>query len=451
MITRDLVRLGWPVLVAQVAVMLYGVIDTIMAGRYGTTDLAAVGIGASIYITVFITFMGVLLALTPVAAQLNGAGKFGEIGEQVRQCAWLGVVLSAAAILVMHRPDPFFLVTQAPVEVEAKARSYLAMIAWGVPALLFFRVFNAFSTAVSRPRVVMFFNLAGLALKVPLNWVFMYGNLGAPALGGTGCALATTIIAWLTCLGAWAFCALEPGYRPYRVFAHWSWPKWAPIRHLLAVGLPIGMTFLVDVTAFTFMTLFIARLGEVNSAAHQIAANFAALTFMLPLALGNAASVLVGQAIGAGDPARARATGFVALAIACALSVVFALAMFVFRDGVAALYSADAAVRASAAYLLAFVAGYHLADALQAVAINVIRGYKRTFVPMVIYTIALWGVGLAGGYLLGLTAIVVQPMGAAGFWTAAIASLAIAGALVLGYFDAVSRKALAVRDRKSVV
>ena len=428
--------------------MLYGVIDTIMAGRYGTTDLAGVGIGASIYITIFITFMGVLLALTPVAAQLHGGGRHAEIGEQVRQAAWIGLGLSVAAMVVMRFPEPFFAITQAAPEVEAKARSYLGMIAWGVPALLFFRVFTGFSNAISRPRVVMALNLVGLAIKVPLNWVFMYGNLGAPELGGTGCALATTIIAWVTCIAGWAFCYYEAGYRPFRVFAQWSWPKWPPIRHLLEVGLPIGATFLVDVTAFTFMTLFIARLGTVSSGAHQIAANFAALLFMLPLAIGNAASVLVGQAIGARQFALARATGLTAISIACSISIFVCAAIVIGRRGVAALYSQDAAVREAAAYLLAFVAAYHIVDAFQAIAVNVLRGYKRTFVPMVIYTIALWGVGLAGGYALGLTPMVdlgwlglSTPMGAAGFWVAAVVSLGCAGGLVTFYFLAISRTA----------
>jgi len=444
----ELVRLGWPVLVAQIAIMLYAVIDTVMAGRYSELDLAAVGIGASIYITVFITLMGVLIALTPIVSQLYGAGRHGDIGEQVRQTFWLGLGLAVVPMLVLNHPDPFFLITQAAPEVEDRAREYLRVIAWGVPASLLFRVFHGFATAVSRPRVVMLLNLSGLAIKLPLTWIFMYGKFGFPEMGGTGCALATTVASWITCIAAWTLCHRDASYRRFGVFAHWSWPSWKHLRHLLAVGLPIGFTFLVDVTAFTFMTLFIARLGTTTSAAHQIAANFAALLFMLPLALGNAGSVLVGQALGAGNPARARQAGIVGLVAAVVLGCMFSAALFFARDGVAALYSISGEVRVIAAALLALVAGYHVVDAIQAVAINVLRGYKRTVVPMIIYTVALWGVGLGGGYWLGLTDAgragwslggLDRPLGAAGFWVAAIASLACASVLVIAYFLRISR------------
>jgi multidrug resistance protein, MATE family len=447
-ILQDIVRLGWPVLVAQIAMMLYAVLDTIMAGRYGQRDLAAVGIGASIYITVFIALMGVLIAIGPIVSHLFGAKRYAEIGEEVRQTFWLGVLLAAIPILVLNNPEPFFKITQAEPAVEELAREYLAIIAWSVPASLLFRVFHGFATAISRPRIVMVLNLLGLAIKIPLNWIFMYGMLGAPEMGGVGCALATTIASWITCIAAWAICYASADYRPYGIFARWSWPSWLRIRHVLAIGVPIGFTFLVDVTAFTFMTLFIARLGTQASAAHQIAANFAALTFMLPLALGSAVGVLVGQALGAGDLRRARVAGLLGLVVAALMAGVLSLLMFVARNGIAQLYSIDIGVSTLAAQLLVFVALYHLVDAVQTVAINVLRGYKRTLVPMLAYTVALWGVGLGGGYWLGLTTLgredwtqlgLSEPLGAAGFWIAAIASLGLASVAVVFYFLAVSR------------
>ncbi len=447
-ILHDIVRLGWPVLVAQVAVMLYAVVDTVMAGRYSQRDLAAVGIGASIYISVFIALMGVLIAIGPIVSHLFGAKRFAEIGEEVRQTFWLGVLLAAIPIAVLNNPGIFFKITQAEPEVEELARRYLAVVAWSVPASLLFRVFHGFATAISRPRVVMVLNLFGLAIKVPLNWVFMYGMLGADEMGVVGCALATTIASWTTCVAAWVICYASADYRPFGIFERWSWPSWVRIRHVLGIGIPIGFTFLVDVTAFTFMTLFIARLGTEASAAHQIAANFAALTFMLPLALGSAIGVLVGQALGAGEPKRARLAGQIGLVTALLMAGMMSAIMLAARTGIAGLYSIDPGVTTLAAQLLVLVAIYHLVDAVQTVAINVLRGYKRTLVPMIAYTVALWGVGLGGGYWLGLTAIgreslsslgLAQPLGAAGFWIAAVASLGLAGALVVIYFLAVSR------------
>ena len=444
---RELVCLAWPVLIAQLAVMANNVIDTIMAGRYGRLDLAAVGIGSSIYFSVFVALMGVLLALTPIVAHLYGAGRHADIGEELRQSAWLAAALALVSLLLFAYPEPFLAVARLEPVLDAKVRAYLQALAWSVPASLLFRVFYSFSTAISRPRTVMALTLIGLVLKVPLNWVFMYGNLGAAEMGSTGCAVATALVSWIVCALAWAWCWFEPGYRPYRVFAHWSWPDAKALGRILSLGLPIGLTFLIDVTGFTFMALFIARLGALYSAAHQIASNFAALAFMLPLALGNAASVLVGQSLGAHRYARARAAGVAGIALALACAAVLGAGLFWFAAGVAGMYTGDAEVRSAAAGLLALVAVYHLFDALQAVAVNVLRGYKRAVVPMLIYAVALWGVGLGGGYVIGLTSIDLAwaglrtPMGAAGFWLAAIASLVLASSLVTAYFLGVSRAA----------
>jgi MATE family multidrug resistance protein len=445
---KAILRLGWPVFVAQIAVMANGFIDTVMAGRYSTVDLAAVGVGASIYMSIFVAVMGVLLAITPTVSQLYGAKRHAEVGEEVRQSVWLAVALSVLCLAALRYPDPFLALTRLEPAVEVRTRGYLDAVAWGVPAMLLFRVFYGFSTSVAKPRVIMGLNLLGLALKVPLNWLFMYGGFGIPAMGGVGCGVSGAVISWLIALAAGIWCYCDKGYARYELFSRWSWPNPRRIVRLVSLGLPIGATFFVDVTGFTFMALFIARLGPVNSAAHQVAANFAAILYMLPLAVGNAASVLVGHAIGARDYRRARATGIAGIATSLACACVIALLLLLNTHAVASLYSSDPQVVELAAALLAFVAGYHLFDSVQAVAVNVLRGYKRAVVPMLIYAFALWGVGLGGGYLLGLKGIslpwlgVEGPLGARGFWAAAICSLLLAGTLVGGYFLRVSGKAI---------
>ena len=438
-ILRDIVKLGWPVLIAQLAVMVNGVIDTVMAGRLSAADLAAVGIGASIYISIFITAMGVLIALTPVVAQLYGAGRLEEIGEEVRQSLWLGAILVVITFTLIYFPDPFLALAQTAPDVEEKTRSYLRSIAFGIPALLMFRVFYSFTTAVSKPRVIMLLNLAGLALKVPLNLVFMHGHLGMPALGGPGCAVSTSIIAWILATAAWLACRFDPGYRPFHVFARWSWPNWRGQLRLVKLGLPIGFNFLVDVTSFTFMALFIARLGTASSGGHQIAANLTGLIYMMPLAMASATGVLTGQAIGAGDPQRARLTGFVGIGTGMLCAGLVALAVWLTSDLIAGLYTRDDEVRAVAATLLVFVAGYHLFDAASAIAVSALRGYKKTVVPMLCNIVALWGLGLGGGYVLAFGP--VAHMGAPGFWVAATAGMLTGCILIVWYFLRVSRPA----------
>lgn len=440
---RRLFHLAWPVLIAQAAVMGNGVIDTLMAGRLSPVDLAAVGIGASIYATVFVTAMGVLLALTPIVAHHHGAGRFDEIGADVRQSAWLALGLSVLAVAALHRPDPFLAFAAPPPEVEAKVRAYLGGAAWAVPGILFFRVFHGLTTGIGRPRPVMMFNLLGLALKAPLNAVFMYGALGFPAMGGAGAGWSSAVITCAVAILAWSWCRRDREYAPYGLFSRFEWPRREPIRELLRLGLPTGATFLVDVTAFTFMALFIARLGAEASAAHQVAASVAVFVFMIPMALGHATGVLVGQSLGAGEPAQARAAGRLGLRAGVALGLGVGLLIALAAPQLAALYTPDPGVRAAAAMLLPAVAAYHVADALQAVLAQVLRGYKRATAPMLVYAVSLWGIGLGGGWLLGLTDAVGPALGVRGFWIAATASLAVAGLLLVAYFERVSRYSIA--------
>jgi MATE family multidrug resistance protein len=436
---RELVRLAWPVLVAQLAVVANGVFDTAMAGRLSAVDLAAVGIGSSVQATVLMSLMGVLLALPPTIAQLYGAGRRADIGRELHQSVWISLALGLAAVVMLLFPQPLLAVSQLDPAVDAKVRAYLSASAWAVPAILAFRLFFGLSTGIGRPRPVMAFNLLSLALKVPLNAVFMYGMFGLPALGGPGCAVATAVDATLIAFLAWRWCLAQPDYAEFRLGTRMAGPDAKAIFAFLRLGVPIGLTFLADVTAFTFMALFVARLGPVVAGAHQIAANLAVLAFMLPLSLGNAAAVLAGHAIGAGDAARARRTSWNAIGLGLALASVVSTILWAGARPIAALYTSDPRVQAIASALIVLVGFYHLADALQAVAVNALRGYRRSAVPMLIYTTTLWGVGLGGGVALGLSDIFGPPRGAAGFWMAAIAGVGLAGGLVTLYLDAISR------------
>ncbi|GAB2181145.1 MATE family efflux transporter [Denitratisoma sp. agr-D3] len=442
---RELIRLAWPVFIAQVAIIANGMVDTVMAGRLSSADLAAIGIGSAIFASVFITATGVLLALTPAVAHLYGAGQRQAIGEEVRQAAWLACGLTVLVELLFLFPDPLLALSRLTPDMETRVRAYLGALAWYVPAGMLLRLFHAASSGLGLPRPAMILSLLTLALKAPLNWVFMYGHFGLPALGATGCGVASAVAGWIVAGIACYWWASWEAYRPYGIFQRFSLPRGSDLAALLKLGLPIGATFLVDVTAFTFMALFIARLGATASAAHQIAANLSVLCFMLPTAIGHAAGVLAGQSLGAQQPAQARRAclrGY-GLGMACTMALAAALALG--REPLAGFYSADPAVRALAASLILWVACYHLADGLQTVAVNVLRGYKRATAPMVIYAVALWGVGLAGGVALGLYDGLGPPRGAAGFWQAGAVALTLAGLAVTVYWWRVSAAALQPR------
>jgi len=440
--TSQLIHLAWPVLVAQLALMANAVIDTAMAGRLSAIDLASVGIAASIMATVLMSLISVLLALPPIIAQLYGAGRGAEVGREIHQSVWVSLALALAAILLLRFPGPIISISHLQPIVEMKVRAYLAASAWGVPAVFALRIFFGLATGIARPRPVMLFNLLSLAIKIPLNAVFMFGLLGAPELGGPGCAVATSVDAWLIAALAWSWCLRHPDYVQFRLRRRIAAPDFRVIWDFLRLGIPIGMTFVADVTAFTLMALFIARLGPVVSGAHQIAANLAAVAFMVPLSLGNATSILVGQAVGAGQPERARHTCWAGIRLGMAIAVVLSAIFWFGAPHIAALYTTDPHVRQVATPLIMLVALYHLGDALQAVTVNALRGYKRSVIPMLIYGTLLWGLGLGGGVLLGLTNTIVPALGAPGFWIAAIVSLWLVAGLVAVYLNAVSRAAI---------
>jgi len=437
---RPLLQLAWPMLVAQLAMMANAVIDTAMAGRLSAIDLAAVGIAASIMATVLMSLVSVLLALPPIIAHLHGADRKAEIGREIHQGIWISLALALVTILLLCFPGPFIAISELQPVVETKVRAYLIASAWGVPAAFAMRLFFGLSIGIGHPQPVMFFNLLSLALKIPLNAVFMYGLLGAPRMDSTGCAVATSIDAWLMAVLVWGWCLHHPRHKEFELRRRFTAPDFAAIREFLKLGIPIGLTFIADVTAFTFMALFIARLGPVVSGAHQIAANLAALAFMVPLSLGNATSVLVGQALGAGEAQRARHICWEAIRLGMGIALVLSLTFWLGAPLIAAFYTTDLQVQAITIPLIVMVGLYHLGDAMQAVTVNALRGYKNSVVPMVIYTITLWVPGLGGGIVLGLTDFFGPARGAPGFWLAAIASIWLVGGLMAAYLDFTAKK-----------
>ncbi len=442
-IVRQIALLGWPVLIAQIATMANSVIDTVMAGHYSARALATVGLGSSIYFSIFITLMGVLIALSPITAQHFGAGQHDAITHDVRQGLWTASMLSLVSIALLYFPDPFLALSGMRPEIAQDVRAYLRALIWAAPAMLAFRVFASFSTAISQPRAIMAIQLFGLALKVPLNWVLMYGKFGLPELGGIGCAWALAIEAWLMLGAALLWLQWGPALLRYRVFAQLDAINWRTQWRIIRLGLPIGISFLIDVTSYTFMALFIARLGEAHSAAQQIAANLGALAYMVPLAISTAAAVVVGQSIGAGDMARARHAGWTGIWLGLCAALCIAVVIFALHGTIARAYTDDARVAALAAPLTMLVALFHVFDAVNAVAANAVRAYKKAVIPMVAFALALWIVGLGGGYILAFGGIsVVKPLGAAGLWIGAIIGMALATTICVSYFGVVSKAAL---------
>jgi len=450
--TRALLVLAWPILVAQVAVIGLGVIDTVMAGRLSATDLAGVALGSSIYATVFVGFMATLQALTPIAGHHFGAQRFREIGIDVRQTLWLALFLTLVALPPLLANRPWLRLIDAAPEVAAVSSLYLWAVAAGVPAAFAARTFIALNAAVSRPAVTMLINLAALAAKVPLNLAFIHGAGPLPAMGGAGCGMATALIMWLMLLAHWLRWQFDPFYRRFHApAATRRAPIWVRQKELLRLGLPSGGALLIEISSFTFIALLLARFGATTVAGHQIVANVIALLFMLPLSYGIASSVLVAQALGAGRPGVARRAGLRGFRIAVASALALAVAVYLLREPLVSQFTRDPQVAAVALGLLGLAMLFHFFDAVQGVATFILRGYKVALPPMLIHGVALWAVGLAGGFRLAYHPPASWPLGpAASFWLAAATGLAIAGVALTWLADYVSRGRIAeARKQKS--
>jgi MATE family multidrug resistance protein len=422
---RALLRLAGPILVAQLAVMGLAAIDTIMAGRLSATDLAAVAVGGSIYVSVFVAFMGILQALTPIAGHHYGAGRFDEIGADFVQALWLAGFLTLIGIVVLSWHAPWLELAGAPPDVARVASLYLIAIACGMPASLGSRVFVGLNAAVSRPQVTMAIQLIALLAKVPLNLVFMYGAGPIPALGGAGCGVASSVIAYLSFALYLALWRLDPGFARFRPRGSLRL-DWARQREFLKLGLPTGGSLLIEVTSFTFIAIFVVRLGAETVAGHYIIANLVSILFMLPMALGVATGVLVAQALGAGFPSTALRAVLRGFRIAAGGAVAAVALVWILREQIVGAYTINAEVAAVALHLIALGCLFHGFDAIQGVAGFILRGYKVATLPMVIHGVSLWGIGLGGGYVLAFVRPAGWSMdGAFSFWLAAVVGLVL--------------------------
>jgi MATE family multidrug resistance protein len=436
-------RLAWPMLVGQLATVGMGVADVAMSGHASAEELAAVSLGASIWSIVLVTITGIMMAINSVVAHEFGAGRIGRVPHIVRQSMWKALGVGLAGCLLANLATLVFDHLYLSEEVNAKASLFVHIISTGLPALAAYRALYGYSTSINQTKPVMVIALGALALNVLINWLLIYGHWGLPQMGGVGCAVATSACMWLMLAAMLLWMRHAQAYRATYPFTHWEWPHWPEIGAMLRLGLPIGVTYFAEVSAFGIISLLVARYGVVQVSAHQIALNFSSVVFMVPLTFGIALVTRVGHAVGEGNPRKARFVSWVGVAMALAAAVVSAVGITLFRHQIVQAYTSDPAVQELCAQLLLFAAIFQLSDAAQVATSCAIRGYKVTRPPMLIQLLAFWGFSLPIGYVLGLAPAGLAwapaaPMAAAGFWIGLVLGLTVAAVLLTWYLNRLS-------------
>ncbi len=428
-------RLAGPLILAQLAMIGMEVADVIMAGRLGALALSAVALGVSLSMPVLLFFMGVCMAVSPMVAFHVGAGARQHIAPYVAQSLWLALALGVVW-WALYRAAPWMVgVVNVEPELERLAVGYLQAMAWGAPGACLMFVLRFMFEGMGRTRPVMVVGFFGLVVNIAANYVLMYGAFGLPELGAVGTGWATALTLWLMA-GVMALCTLwDAPVRRLHVFAALGRPAPSQWGQTLRLGIPVGVTIFLEAGLFGALGLLMALFGGTAVAAYQIAANFSALAFMLPLGIALATTARVGRAAGAHDVHEARFCGGVGMTLGLVVMIVPLVVMGLFPQQIAGLYTADPHIAALAVGLLRLAVLFQLFDGLQVAAAGALRGFKDTRVPMAITLFAYWAVGLPIGWWVGF----VQDGGPRGLWWALIAGLGTAALLLLWRFHRVTR------------
>ncbi|RTZ16814.1 MATE family efflux transporter [Vibrio aquaticus] len=428
---NTLLKLATPVLIASIAQTGMGFVDTVMAGGVSATDMAAVSIAASIWLPSILFGVGLLMALVPVVAQLNGSGRQNKIPFEIQQGITMALLISIPIGAVLLQTKTILNLMDVEALMGQKTIGYMHAVIYAVPAFLLFQALRSLTDGMSLTKPAMVIGFIGLLLNIPLNWIFVYGKFGAPELGGVGCGVATAIVYWVMFLMLLFYVLTSKRLAKINLFGQFHAPELKALTRLFKLGFPVAAAMFFEVTLFAVVALLVAPLGSLVVAAHQVAINFSSLVFMIPMSIGAATSIRVGHRLGEERVEAAAIASRVGLFVAVCAASLTALLTVLFKEQIALLYTDNRAVIELALQLLLLAAIYQITDAVQVVAAGALRGYKdmaaifnRTF-------IAYWVLGLPLGYILAMTDWIVEPMGAQGFWLGFIIGLSSA-AIMLG-------------------
>ena len=428
--SRALFVIAWPMFIAQLAQMGTGVVDTIMAGRYSATDLAAIAIGYNIWLPIYILFVGVMLGATVIVAQDFGAGRTERIRSYLPQSLWLALVLGLVAAPLCYFAQPLLALLSLDPLTESKSLAYLQATAFGLPAAAIFQALRCHTQGIGIMRPFAIASVIGFFANIPLNYAFIYGKWGAPELGAAGCGWATAISMWLGPVLIFFYMTRAEALKPYLPALRWHRPNSRLIREIALLGLPIGLTFFLEVGVFSVISLLIATLGNVAIAAHQIAFNIWDVAYMPLISVGSAMATRIGHAIGAGDKTAVKLAVQVGTGTTMLIAVGIMIVLITIPGPIAGVYTEDSAILALALTLIRLACLFILIDAIQVIAAFCLRAFKDTRFPFIVMGIAYWLITLPLGYWLGVVKAEDATDGTVAFWQSMILGISITAVLV---------------------
>jgi MATE family multidrug resistance protein len=435
---RAICALGLPLLGNNLSIMGMQFADTVMAGQLGARDLAALSVGVGYYHLFLLSGLGVLMAVSPSVAHAFGASDTQGVTRYCRQAWWLALALAVVLVSGLWQVGRVLPALGIAPEILPTSIGYVHAMSFGMPALLAFLSLRYTSEGLGRTKPIMFFGFLGLTANVIGNWIFMYGKFGMPRLGAVGCGVATAISEWLMFSAMFIYMRRQRVYREFDFFSRIDPPDWRVLRELTRIGAPIAGSVLAEGGLFVCAALMIGGMGATLTAGHQIALNYASFMFMVPLAISSATTIHVGHTLGRGDRERGRFVGKLGIGMCASVMALTGIAIVVFNDAIASVYTGDRAVREVAAALLLMAAIFQLSDGVQVGAQGALRGFKDTAIPMAMCIFSYWVVGFPLAYTFG----VYNGGGPRYVWIGFIAGLTVSAVLLVSRYLYVSRRAL---------
>ncbi len=427
-------HLAWPVILGQLAIVGMNLVDTILAGRISSQILAEVAIGSAVWGAALLWIIGTMMAVSPAVSSLRGRKGEDQLADTLTQALYLGVLVLLMVLIFAPLAPLLMRAMKVDPTLIPGATAFLQGILWGAPALTWYICLQKFCEGMGRTKPGLYFSVAGLLLLIPLCYSLLNGHFGMPRLLAKGAGLATAIVMWVNAIVITIYVRRQ--FKAQGVLRRFSPPDFKHIRALAAIGVPIAVTILMEAGLFYAVLLLMSRFGKDWVAAHSVAINVASIAFMLPLGLANAVTVRAGFAHGRGDVAGVRLAGVSGICLCLATQGISALIMLLFALPIANLYLPhEPAVALVAAKLLFLAAIFQFPDGVQAISNGALRGLHDTRWPMVLTTIAYWGLGFPLAHQLAFG----TKFGPTGLWYGFILGLSAASVLLTVRFFRLTR------------